>query len=95
MSFGQLIRQARESKRISMECISHETGKSIAYWSMIERDLKPAPSDELISAAARVIGVDADAAFIAAGRLPPDLRGKIGDVVALFRNHGVSRTANA
>ncbi len=95
MNFGELMRHEREKRRISIECVSHATKKSVAYWSMIERGIKPAPSDELISEAAKVIGFDVDAAFVAAGRLPPDMKAKIGDVVALFRSQMGAQAAQA
>lgn len=58
---------------------------SSAYWSRIERDRENPPKDSLIQGAADALGEQSDEAFIAAGRLPPDLRVHIREIVEMYR----------
>ena len=59
---------------------------SPAYWSRIEREMEKPPKDELILAAAETLGLSSDDAFVAAGRLPPDIQADIRIVVHQYRN---------
>jgi hypothetical protein len=43
------------------------------------------PRDDLIANAAAILGVRLDDLFVAAGRLPPDMRKDIGRVVQTWR----------
>lgn len=61
---------------------------SPAYWSRIERDRENPPKDALILGAAKLLGEDPDGAFIAAQRLPPDLREHLREIVRMYRENG-------
>jgi transcriptional regulator with XRE-family HTH domain len=58
---------------------------SAPYWSRIERALENPPKDELIALAACILQENADPAFVAAGRLPPDMRAHLGEIVRQYR----------
>lgn len=58
---------------------------SIAYLSRIERERENPPPDRLISALASALGLSSDDLFAAARRLPPDLRTRTNDVIAVYR----------
>ena len=64
---------------------------SIAYLSRIERERENPPPDRLVSALARALGLPADGLFAAAKRLPPDLRARTEDVIAVYRQQTARR----
>jgi transcriptional regulator with XRE-family HTH domain len=88
--FGDVVRQRRLHLNMELKTLAHNLGVSSAYWSRIERNMENPPKDALIKAAAMVIGLDLDTAFTSAGRLPPDLRSQLRDVVAFARSQSVS-----
>lgn len=90
MKFGSLVRQHREDARIALNDLARKIGISPAYWSRIERNIEKPPKDELIQAAARELGIFSDDAFVSAGRLPPDLRDKVGEIVSMWRKMNIS-----
>lgn len=65
---------------------AHSIGISPAYWSRIEREMEKPPKDELIIKAASLLNENIDEAFIAAGRLPPDMRGDLRQIVNSWRS---------
>lgn len=85
MPFGAYIRQKREAKGMQMNDFAQQLGISPAYWSRIERDIEKPPKDELIRKSAEILGENADDAFAEASRLPPDLRGDVGNLVRMYR----------
>lgn len=85
MAFGTAVRDRREELGRTLSEVSAEIGISIAYLSRIERDRENPPRDELIDRIARAIRMPVDQAFAAARRLPPDLQGRAGDVIAAYR----------
>ena len=85
MGFGAYIRKIREAKGLGMNDFAYGIAVSPAYWSRIEREIEKPPKDELITKAALALGESLDDAFVEAGRLPPDMREDIGDVVRLYR----------
>jgi len=85
MGFGAYIRQHREAKGITMSEFARQLELSPAYWSRIEREMEKPPKDELIQKAAKILGIDADEAFVRANRLPPDIQRDIGNVVQMYR----------
>lgn len=85
MAFGTAVRDRREELGRTLSEVSAEIGISIAYLSRIERDRENPPRDELIGRIARAIRMPVDEAFAAARRLPPDLQGRAGDVIAAYR----------
>ncbi len=88
MGFGGYLRQKREERELTLLEVAERLGISIAYLSRIERERENAPKDELIQKISTVLGLDADEAFAAARRLPPDLRPHAKSVVKLYRRLG-------
>lgn len=87
MKFGALVRDQREAAGISMRDFADRLGVSAAYWSKIERDLEKPPSDVLIEASANSLGIPLDDVYVAANRIPPDIRKDIRRAVSLYRDH--------
>lgn len=87
MAFGAYIRKHREEKGIPLNDFARDLTISPAYWSRIEREMEKPPKDELIRAAAELLGLDPDVAFVEAQRLPPDIRTNMGDFVLLYRKN--------
>lgn len=85
MAFGAYIRGARESVGIPLNRFAGQIGLSPAYWSRIERGMEKPPRDEFISKASEILGLPSDDAFIAAGRLPPDIQADLRRAVLIFR----------
>ncbi len=92
--FGALVRNRRLSMSISQLEMARLIDTSPAYLSRIERGLEPPPSDAIIARMLVQLAplpggsqafTDKDVIFTAAGRLPPDLRGKLADIVRLAR----------
>ena len=94
MAFGALIRKHRRLKGLTLKQISAPLGVSVAYWCRIEQDTGTPPRDALIVQAAAILGVPEDEAFVAAGRLPLDMRSDIRRAVAIYRAaHAEARSA--
>ena len=85
MSFGASVRARRIAERISLNEIAKRISVSPAYWSRVERELANPPSDKHVQRAAAILGVRMDELFIAAGRLPPDMRADLKRVVRFYR----------
>ena len=88
MGFGGYLRQKREERELTLLDVAEQLGISVAYLSRIERERENAPKDELIQKISKVLGLDADEAFAAARRLPPDLRPHAKSMVKLYRRLG-------
>jgi HTH-type transcriptional regulator, competence development regulator len=86
MTFGEVIRQQREARGLTLFDVAAEVGISIGYLSRIERDREKPPGDELIRSIATKVGLPQDEAFAAARRLPPDLKPRAREMFALYRN---------
>ncbi|GAB4227930.1 MAG: hypothetical protein Kow0032_07630 [Methyloligellaceae bacterium] len=84
-SFGARIRRRREARGIGLNEFAQRLGVSPAYWSRIERDQEKPPRDDLVERAAAILDIRLDDLFIEAGRLPPDMRGDLRNVVQLWR----------
>ena len=84
-TFGNFIRAARESKGLNLKSFAQLLGLSSAFWSRIETGRENPPKDEHILRCAEVLGLPTDDLFIAASRIPPDLRPNLRDVVRVFR----------
>ncbi len=91
MAFGAYIRKKREEQGIQMNDFARQIDISPAYWSRIERDIEKPPKDELIRKAAKILGLDADDAFVEASRLPPDMREDVGNVVRMYRKQSTRK----
>jgi hypothetical protein len=64
---------------------------SIAYLSRIERERENPPPDRLMTALARALDLPVDDVFAVARRLPPDLRARTNDVIAVYRRQSAGR----
>lgn len=94
MGFGHYIRRRREARDMTLTELARRVEVSIAYLSRIERERENPPPDQLISAIGRALELPTDQLFAAARRLPPDLRARAQDVIAVYRQqagHGRGR----
>lgn len=95
MAFGALIRKHRQLQGLTLKAFSAALGVSSAYWCLIEQDAGSPPRDELITKAATILGIPEDDAFVAAGRIPLDMRSDIRRAVAIYRAaHAKARSAS-
>jgi HTH-type transcriptional regulator, competence development regulator len=85
MSFGPRVREKRIEQGIGLNDFSERLGVSPAYWSRVEREQEKPPRDGLVERAAAILGVPLDDLFVQAGRLPPDMRTDLGQVVQAYR----------
>jgi len=85
MSFGVSVRQKRIADGIGLNEFADRLGVSPAYWSRVERDQENPPRDEYVEKAAAILGVRMDDLFVEAGRLPPDMREDLKQVVQVYR----------
>ena len=92
MTFGRFIRRVREERALTITEVARRLDISIAYLSRIERDRENPPPDRLMKALARALDLPTDEAFAAARRLPPDLRSRTNDVIAVYRRQAAGRT---
>jgi len=77
-----------EAPLIDAENLFRQPGPAL---SRIERERENPPPDRLVSALARALGQPADSLFAAARRLPPDLRARTEDVIAVYRQQNAGR----
>ncbi len=91
MTFGRYLRRERERREVTLTELARRAEISIAYLSRIERDRENAPPDHLITAFAKVLLMPPDELFAAARRLPPDLRARADDVIAVYRQQADRR----
>jgi transcriptional regulator with XRE-family HTH domain len=85
MSFGVSVRQKRIADGIGLNEFADRLGVSPAYWSRVEREQENPPRDEYVEKAAAILGVRMDDLFVEAGRLPPDMREDLKQVVQVYR----------
>jgi transcriptional regulator with XRE-family HTH domain len=85
MAFGLTVRAKRTEQGIGLNDFAERLGVSPAYWSRVEREQEKPPRDELVERAAAILGVRMDDLFVEAGRLPPDMRGYLKQVVQAYR----------
>jgi transcriptional regulator with XRE-family HTH domain len=85
MSFGASVRARRITEGIGLNDFAERIGVSPAYWSRVEREQENPPRDEFVERAAAILGVRLDDLFIEAGRLPPDMREDLKQVVQAYR----------
>jgi len=76
MTFGQRIKELRNSLGISLKSLSARLKIDRAYLSRVEAGKVP-PSDGLISRLADVLSYDRDELFLLAGRIPESLMKEI------------------
>jgi transcriptional regulator with XRE-family HTH domain len=85
MAFGLTVRAKRIEQGIGLNDFAERLGVSPAYWSRVEREQEKPPRDELVERAAAILGVRMDDLFVEAGRLPPDMRSDLKQVVQAYR----------
>ena len=85
MTFGATVRAKRVSDSIGLGEFAERLGLSAAYWSRIEREHEKPPRDIFIERAAVILGMSLDDLFVEAGRLPPDMREDLKEVVRIYR----------
>ena len=85
MAFGMSVRAKRTEQGVGLNDFSERLGVSPAYWSRVEREQENPPRDELVERAAAILGGRMDDLFVEAGRLPPDMRGDLKQVVQVYR----------
>jgi transcriptional regulator with XRE-family HTH domain len=84
-TFGQLISQRRRQLGLSQkqlaELVRKDDGKQISpqYVNDLERDRRNAPSEHLIRQFSKVLDIDEDHLWLAAGMMPSDIRQHSGD----------------
>jgi transcriptional regulator with XRE-family HTH domain len=72
--FGEVLRQMREEKGISLRKFAVKIGITPTYLSKIERlEITKAPSEEFIRLAASELDTDFQELMILAGRIPAEL----------------------
>ena len=76
-TFGSLVRQEREQRKIGLREMARQIGVSPTYLSMIERGEFPAPAEDKVTAIAKIIGRDRDELLALAGRVSTDLETSI------------------
>lgn len=87
MQFGPFVRRTREECNMALSELAMRTKISIVYMSRIERGREAPPPDRLLLRIADALDLPHDEAFAAAGRLPPDLRPRTGELIRLYREH--------
>lgn len=85
MAFGLIVREKRNEQQIGLTDFVERLGVSPTYWSRVEREQENPPRDDLVERAAAILGVRMDELFIEAGRLPPDMRDDLREVVQAYR----------
>lgn len=86
-TFGAYIRRKREEAGIPLNIFARDIGISPAYWSRIERDMEKPPQDKWLILVAARFGISGDDVFVAAGRLPLDMRNHLARVVRIYREN--------
>lgn len=93
MGFGASVRARRIAEEIGLNDFAERIGVSPAYWSRVEREQEHPPRDEYVERAAAILGARLDDLFIEVGRLPPDMREDLKQVVQAYRRRRQLRTA--
>jgi transcriptional regulator with XRE-family HTH domain len=70
---GQVVREAREKKGISLRQFAGRIGKTPTFVSRFERDDDISPSEETLQTMARVLEIDADDLIFRARKMPADV----------------------
>ena len=76
-TFGSLVRQERERRKIGLREMARQIGVSPTYLSLVERDEFPPPAEDKVAAIAKIIGRDRDELLALAGKVSSDLQKKI------------------
>ena len=89
-TFGQRIRQARKSRRLSQRELAKRVGLDFTYLSKLENDrANYPPKEDAIRKLAESLGLDAEELVFLAGRIPSEneevLKRHYQEMPALFR----------
>jgi transcriptional regulator with XRE-family HTH domain len=76
-TFGQVLREARLAKGITLRKFAEMVGISPTYLSQVEQDHVDPPTAERVKMMATLLGANADEWTALAGRVPEDLPGII------------------
>jgi transcriptional regulator with XRE-family HTH domain len=76
-TFGQVLREARLAKGITLRKFAEMVGISPTYLSQVEQDHVDPPTAERVHTMANLLGANADEWTALAGRVPEDLPGII------------------
>lgn len=76
-TFGQVLREARLAKGITLRKFAEMVGISPTYLSQVEQDNVDPPTAERVKTMAELLGANSDEWIALAGRLPVDLPGII------------------
>jgi transcriptional regulator with XRE-family HTH domain len=76
-SFGQVLRETRIAKKISLRKFAEKVGVSPTYLSQVEQDNVDPPTAERVKRMAEILEENVDEWIALAGRLPEDVRGII------------------
>ncbi|MFQ3591749.1 MAG: helix-turn-helix transcriptional regulator [Gemmataceae bacterium] len=76
-TFGQVLREARLAKGITLRKFAEMVGISPTYLSQVEQDNVDPPTAERVHTMATLLGANADEWTALAGRVPEDLPGII------------------
>jgi HTH-type transcriptional regulator, competence development regulator len=85
MSFGASVRAKRVSEGIGLIEFAKRLGLSPAYWSRVELEREHPPRDIHVEKTAAILGIRLDDLYVEAGRLPPDMRENLREVVRIYR----------
>jgi transcriptional regulator with XRE-family HTH domain len=84
-TFGAWLRAKREQAGYSLNGLARELGITGSFLSNVELGNSPPFIDDRLEAVSRLLNVDPDAAYAAAGKLPPDMRPHIAEIIAAWR----------
>jgi transcriptional regulator with XRE-family HTH domain len=76
-TFGQVLREARLAKGITLRKFAEMVGISPTYLSQVEQDNVDPPTAERVKKMAELLGANSDEWIALAGRVPEDLPGII------------------
>jgi len=73
MTFGKVLRQLRQQRRVGIKQLAPELGINYTYISKLENN-RATPSDKLIERIADYFGCDKNMLYIKADKVPMDAR---------------------
>lgn len=77
VTFGQVLREMRLAKKLSLRKFAELVGVSPTYLSQVEQDNVDPPTAERVQRIAEILGENADELISLAGRVPGDVPGII------------------
>lgn len=74
-TFGQVLRETRLAKGITLRKFAEDVGLSPTYVSQVEQENVDPPTAERVKTMAELLGANSDEWILLAGRVPEDLPG--------------------